>query len=282
VRLRQVALVAEDLSTVSRRLETLLGLDPGYHDPGIIEFGLDNWVAALGDTFLEVVSPVRPNTTAGRYLERRGGDGGYMVILQVADLGAARHRIEAAGARIVWQAEGLGETADGSEELRTKGLHVHPRDCGGAILSVDQSMPPDAWVWAGPDWPDKRSRLAAMLTGVEMQSQDPEAMAKRWCELLGAQAVATERADGRRAWVLDLESTDAGDSGFPQGGRLYFVADTNGRGEGVSAFDVSVDSAARDELPRRCAELALQLRGSVEHPWVDEAGVRIFFTSPSS
>ena len=34
-----------------------------------------NAVYAIGDTFLEVVSPTRPDTTASRYLDRRG-DGG--------------------------------------------------------------------------------------------------------------------------------------------------------------------------------------------------------------
>ena len=32
----------------------------------------------VGDTFLEVVSPIDPKATAERYLARRGGDGGYM------------------------------------------------------------------------------------------------------------------------------------------------------------------------------------------------------------
>ena len=78
MRLRQIALVAEDLGSVTDGLGQLLGIDYSYHDPGIIQFGLDNWVAAIGDTFLEVISPVKENTTAGRYLKRRGGDGGYI------------------------------------------------------------------------------------------------------------------------------------------------------------------------------------------------------------
>ena len=34
-------------------------------------FGLRNAVFALGDTFLEVVCPQRPDTAAGRLLDRR-------------------------------------------------------------------------------------------------------------------------------------------------------------------------------------------------------------------
>jgi hypothetical protein len=45
-------------------------------------FGLTNAVFAVGDTFVEVVAPTQPDTTAGRYLKRRGGDGGYMAIFR--------------------------------------------------------------------------------------------------------------------------------------------------------------------------------------------------------
>ena len=60
---------------------------------GVGAFGLRNAVFAIGDTFLEVVAPVRDDTTAGRYLERRGGDGGYMALFQVPDVADARRRV---------------------------------------------------------------------------------------------------------------------------------------------------------------------------------------------
>ena len=62
------------------RLRRELGLDEPFRDPGVGVFGLENAVFAVGDTFLEVVAPVQPDTTAGRYLQRRGGDSGYMAI----------------------------------------------------------------------------------------------------------------------------------------------------------------------------------------------------------
>src|SRR5713226_5795789 len=103
MRLRQVALVAHDLEPVVADLCAVLGIDVAFRDPGVREFGLHNAVMAIGDTFLEVVSPVQPDTTAGRYLERRGGDGGYMVILQCDDLDADRRRVADLGIRVVWQ-----------------------------------------------------------------------------------------------------------------------------------------------------------------------------------
>jgi len=49
-------------------------------------------VFALGDCFPEIVSPARPDTAAGRYLDRHGRGGGYMVIFDLEDLEAARER----------------------------------------------------------------------------------------------------------------------------------------------------------------------------------------------
>ena len=61
-----------------------------FNDPGVSHFGLENAVIPIGTDFLEVVSPKENNTTAGRYLKKRNGDGGYMVIIQVNDFMKAK------------------------------------------------------------------------------------------------------------------------------------------------------------------------------------------------
>ena len=86
MRIRQLVLVAEDRDKVVNDLCNLFKIEVAFYDPGIIHFGLENAVIPVGDTFLEVVSPVQENTTAGRYLKRRKGNGGYMVIIQVEDM----------------------------------------------------------------------------------------------------------------------------------------------------------------------------------------------------
>lgn len=86
MRLRQIALVGQDLDACRAEIVEVLGLGGAYADPGVGKYGLHNAVWPVGDTFLEVVSPTREGTTAGRLLEKRQGDGGYMVILQTDDL----------------------------------------------------------------------------------------------------------------------------------------------------------------------------------------------------
>src|SRR6201992_3370791 len=142
MRLRQIALVANDLSAAHADIKAVLGVEYAYDDPGVGKYGVRNAVFPVGDTFLEVVSPKQSGTAAERLLQKRGGDGGYMVILQVDDLAKARARVRDAGARIA-------DLTDGDGFAFT---HIHPKDIGGAILSLDHMKPTERWVWGGPAW----------------------------------------------------------------------------------------------------------------------------------
>jgi hypothetical protein len=209
MRLRQVALVARDLDTTVAGLCEALGVEVCFRDPGVVHFGLHNALMAIGDTFLEVVSPVREGTTAGRYLDRRGGDGGYMAMFQVDDLAAARARIDGLGVRVVWQGDGDG----------ISGMHLHPADVGGAIVSFDQASPADSWGWAGRGWREHvHSGTVQRIAALELQSDDPARLRRRWSEVLGADLPAVrfvEAADGRGEGIggIDLVASDRNRAG---------------------------------------------------------------------
>ena len=215
MRLRQIALVGHDLEAARADITAVLGLGAAYADPGVGKYGLHNAVWPIGDTFLEVVSPTREGTTAGRLIDKRGGDGGYMAIFQCDDLVAARARVAAQGVRVADQFDGDGVAF----------THLHPRDLGGAIVSIDAMVPKERWEWGGPNWHDNvRTEVACEIVGAELQGDDPEAMAVRWAGVLGLQVVAI--AGG---WRLATE-----------GGELRFVTPADGRGDGLGAFDVAV------------------------------------------
>jgi catechol 2,3-dioxygenase-like lactoylglutathione lyase family enzyme len=215
MRLRQIALVGADLDAAKAEIVDVLGLGPAYADPGVGKYGLANQVWPIGDTFLEVVSPKQAGTTAGRLLEKRGGDSGYMVILQVDDLEAARARLAAQGVRVVDQFDGDG----------VHFTHLHPKDVGGAILSIDAMVPKARWQWGGPDWEKNvRTEVSAAIVGGELQGEDPDAMSARWAAVLGR-----PREAASNGWRIPLE-----------GGELRFVAAKDGRGDGLGCFDVAV------------------------------------------
>jgi len=175
MQLRQIALAARDLASTLDTLTDVLGIEVAFNDPGVGVFGLENGVMPIGETFLEVVSPARANTTAGRWIERRGGDSGYMVIFQVPELSSHRARLEQLGVRIVWEGKQKGAAT----------LHLHPRDVGGAIVSIDVMDEPFAWEWAGPKWRQHvRTDVTRAIVGAELESPEPERLAARWGEVL--------------------------------------------------------------------------------------------------
>jgi hypothetical protein len=226
LRLRQIALVAERLAPVEAALTDIFGIEVCFRDPGVARFGLENALFPIGNQLLEVVAPTRENTAGGRYLERRGGPGGYMVITQCDAHEPRRRRVEALGVRIVHQFE--------NSEFRN--MQLHPRDTGGSFFEIDEQLGPEAhapdgpWEPAGPDW--QRARHLERVCGIvaaELQCDDPASVAARWSEIAEIPlAAATEMP----ALALDNAS-------------LRFVPCTDGRPEGLGAIDVqTADRAA--------------------------------------
>jgi Glyoxalase-like domain len=179
VRLRQVAFAANDLPAAEAALIAALGVDLCYRDPNLTVFGLRNALFPVGDQFVEIVSPVQDGTTAGRLIAKRGGDCGYMVLFQVDDLGPVELRLAAAGIRVVFDAA----AAD------IRGLHLHPKDVPGAIVSVDSANEPAEWPWAGPTWRDHvDTTTASAIVAMEVAVEDTAGAAEIWAQVLGIRA----------------------------------------------------------------------------------------------
>ena len=220
LRLRQIALVAEKLAPVEAELIDVLGIEVCFRDPGVGHFGLENALFPIGNQLLEVVAPVREDTAGGRYLERRGGDGGYMVITQCNDHAPRRARVKALGTRIVNQYEAEG----------FRNMQLHPKDTGGSFFEIDEMVGPNAhdldgpWEPAGKDWKRARrlERVTAILTA-EVQCDDPQKVAARWSEIA---EIPLTREAGDLAMPLDNAS-------------VRFVPCTDGRPEGLGAIDLA-------------------------------------------
>ncbi len=245
LRIRQVVFVVRDLAASSRRLAELLALDPPFRDPGVAEFGIDNAVFAFGDQFVELVSPVRAGTAAGRHLDRRG-EGGYMLILQTDDFDGARARLRAQGVRTVWE-KSLADI---------RAMHLHPKDIGGAIVSIDEPVPPASWRWGGPSWRVQGgARGRQRVVGVTVEAADPRAMAARWAEVLGRPAPVPD-ADSMRV-ALDggaIDFSRAGDAGEGIAGLALRVADD----AAVPGASRSPASTASESITAFGARIALE------------------------
>lgn len=176
MRLRQVVLVVRDMEPLAAAFARILGTQVAYRDPHIAEFGAENVMLPVGDTFLELISPLTDDAAAARYLQRHG-EGGYMALVQVADVEAARRRVTEAGMRTIYE----------SRRDTMRGFHLHPKDVGGAILALDEAHPPESWEFAGP-WEDvEQSGAVREIAGIEVVVDEPDVTIDRWQAALGVE-----------------------------------------------------------------------------------------------
>jgi len=254
IRLRQIALVAEDLNAVSTEIGGVLGVEACYTDPGVKIFGLKNMLWPIGTQMLEVVTPIQDNTAAGRYLERRSGDGGYMVINQVDDVAHRRARAADLGVRVAYDLHYPDEGHDG--------IQLHPGDTGGSFFEMDQMLmeggdePGGPWYPAGTNWePYVRTDRVSGISAAELQSPEPARLAKRWADI--AEVDLADDADGHPTIAFDNAT-------------VRFVPDSDGRGEGLGGIDlITEDRDAVLEAAER-----LDCVGDDDHVMV--AGMRMY------
>lgn len=210
-----MVIAARELEPVAERLEQALGVRDGFNDPGVAAFGLKNVVYSLGPSFIEVVVPVEDHTAAGRTIDKQG-EGGYMAIFQVTDIAAARRRVEDARIRVVWHAE--------LDDIQA--MHLHPKDIGGAIVSIDEPVPYDSWRWGGPSWIGDVTPGTGGVREMTVRVPDPTDVAQRWAGVLG-------------------EPESSGDTIVLDEGRqtVRFIAPGPAEREGIGGFVVAVPGA---------------------------------------
>ena len=217
MRIRQLVIAAKERNQLASQICEVFDLEIAFYDPGIIHFGLENVLIPVGNTFIEIVSPIEENTTAERFLNKRSGDGGYMVIIEVDDFVKEKNRILGNNIKIVWE-------ADRNENgVHAQAIHLHPKQVGGAILSLDQMKPKSAWLWAGHEWESHINNTSSnCLVGVHIQSSLPKALISRCEEALG------KKGDPEGLKISLDESY------------IKFTEELDDRGEGINAFKISV------------------------------------------
>ncbi|MCX7064893.1 MAG: VOC family protein [Proteobacteria bacterium] len=219
LRLRQIALVAPELEPAVDELRALFGIDVCFRDPGVATFGLVNALLPLGNQFIEIVAPTRDDTAGGRYLERRGGAGGYMVITQCDDHALRRKRVEQLGVRIVNQFQ--------THEFIN--MQMHPKDTGGSFFEIDQQLGEGANAVDGPwepaggaNWKAARhTDRVARISAAEVQVDDPDRVSARWAEIAEVPVVKGTHPK------IELDNAT-----------VRFVPCTDGRPEGLGGLDI--------------------------------------------
>jgi hypothetical protein len=183
LRLRQICLVAPQLEPVTSDISSIMGLSVCYRDGNVAKYGLENALLPVDTILLEVVAPFQPGTAAGRFIDKTAGRGGYMAIFCCDDPDERGRAANAMGVR----------TANVIDHAPYHGVQLHPRDCRGAFIEFNHTDGSDDTLGpyppAGPDWQKSiRKDVTQALVGVEMESPEPEQLARHWGQIIGIPA----------------------------------------------------------------------------------------------
>jgi hypothetical protein len=189
LRLRQICLVAPRLEPVISDIAGIMGLNVCYRDGNVAKYGLENALLPVDTILLEVVAPFQDGTAAGRFLEKTSGRGGYMAIFCCDNADARGKHAEKIGVRI---ANVIGHSP-------YHGVQLHPRDCRAAFIEFNHTDGSDdvlgPYPPAGTDWQKSIAKdVTLALTGVEMQSPEPQALAEHWGRII--EVPVTKNASG--------------------------------------------------------------------------------------
>ena len=134
--------------------------------------------------------------------------------------------------------------------IHGQALHLHPKQVGGAILSIDNMKPASSWLWAGREWEkDINKSLVSHFSGVNICSPDPDNLLCNWERALGRK----READGTS---IDLS-----------GSSINFVINTQSQSEHISAFQIH--TGKRLEIEKRAASRGVLINNNIHLGGVD-------------
>ncbi|KAI1608786.1 hypothetical protein EDD37DRAFT_386811 [Exophiala viscosa] len=262
-RLRQIALIAEDLDRATYLLTTVLGTEVVFVDPQVAQWGLKNILVAIGGDIIEVCSPFKPDTTVGRLLKKRG-DGGYMIIMQTSDAVARKRYIESKQlAKVIFH------HSHGDSEC----IQYHPKGIAGGMLpELDSHTASPAnpeplentfspWHACGPDYARyseamrrcSHLKLLGATCRLAPDQLDTEAAAEQWQQYFGV------KRDGS-----ELLFTNA---------RLKFVPGAESQPEGLDSITIGVAGKERfDQILE-----VVSREGLCGDGWTNMLGVKWYF-----
>lgn len=131
-RLNHVAIAVPDLAAAAATYREILGasVSPAEDLP---EHGVTVVFVELPNTKIELLHPLGDASPIASFLAKSPAGGIHHVCYEVDDIGAARDRLTAAGARVL---------GDGQPRIGAHGkpvLFLHPRDFCGTLVELEQA-----------------------------------------------------------------------------------------------------------------------------------------------
>jgi methylmalonyl-CoA/ethylmalonyl-CoA epimerase len=131
-RLNHIAIAVPDLAVATEQYRQVLGADVSP-PTALPEHGVTPGFVTLPNTQIELLAPLGAESPIQGFLERHPGGGIHHLCYEVADILAARTRLQGQGARVL----GDGEPRIGAHGKPV--LFLHPKDFSGTLVELEQA-----------------------------------------------------------------------------------------------------------------------------------------------
>jgi methylmalonyl-CoA/ethylmalonyl-CoA epimerase len=124
-----VGIAVQEIDSALSVYRDTLGLEL-VHRETVAEQGVDAALLDVGDSHIELVAPLGPETAVGRFLARRGS-GLHHVAYRVADVDGELQRLAAGGVRLIDERPRTGIRG-------SRVAFLHPASTGGVLTEIVQ------------------------------------------------------------------------------------------------------------------------------------------------
>jgi methylmalonyl-CoA/ethylmalonyl-CoA epimerase len=120
-RIEHIALAVSDLDAAIAHYAEVWGLTVSHRER-VEDQGVEEAMLPIGDSHLQLLGPTAPESTVGRFIERRG-EGLHHIAYEVDDLEAALAELKAKGVELIDEKPRLGGRGHMVAFVHPKGNH---------------------------------------------------------------------------------------------------------------------------------------------------------------
>jgi len=131
-KLNHVAIATPDLAAAAARYRDVLGADVSAPED-LPDHGVTVIFVNLPNSKIELLAPLGEDSPIAKFLQRNPAGGVHHLCYEVADIMAAKAKLESAGVRIL----GSGEPTIGAHGKPV--LFLHPKDMGGTLIEIEEA-----------------------------------------------------------------------------------------------------------------------------------------------
>jgi methylmalonyl-CoA epimerase len=128
-RIDHIGVAVDDLDAAIHLYAEVLGM-PLVHREVVEEQGVEAVLLDVGESHVELLAPLGPDTPVGRFLAKKG-PGLHHVAYGVADIDATLDALKAAGTRLIDETPRIGIRG-------SRVAFVHPASTGGVLTEIVQ------------------------------------------------------------------------------------------------------------------------------------------------